>query len=63
MEMQVKRLMLECLIVLILTTDAGPAAKAQDNRVPGTTQEGKLPALGSPYVELDSWIYPAIDEK
>jgi hypothetical protein len=61
MEMEVKRLMLQCLVVSILTTFAGPSAKAQDNRLRGKTAEGKRPALGSPYVELDSWMYPAIE--
>jgi hypothetical protein len=27
----------------------------------GEAIEGKSPAVGSPYVELDSWIYPAIE--
>jgi len=56
-----KRLMLECLVFLFLAAVAPPSARAQYNQLRRATAEGKSPALGSPYIELDSWIYPAIE--
>lgn len=58
-----KRLMLECLVFLFLAAVAAPSARGQFNQLQlrGATAKGKSPALGSPFVELDSWIYPALE--
>lgn len=53
---------LKAVLVLVLCfSSTALVAYSQTARDPVGSAEGSVPANGSPFVELDSWIYPAIE--